>query len=246
MTLGVDVQKDRLEAMMCGWGRSRQCWVVKYWTLPGNPALKEDKCWNDLDAIIQNDYMVDGGELMNITSTFIDQQFLTDSVNSFCEQFEYNRDMVDGVYPVLAREQMQGLVRKMDSGIGAPVIGIADQPFKKTIYDILRKRRPHGDGTFPHSYIHFSNEYGIDFYKQLLAEEYVTEKNKYGHKKTLIANIKQRRNEVLDVMKYNYANFQFIVSEFFDVENKKRRANKQREMEIDLDYFFDVLEDVGG
>jgi hypothetical protein len=45
-------------------------------------------------------------------------------------------------------------------------------------------------------------------------------------------------------MKYNYAAFLYAVNEFFDAENKKRRMNKKREIEQDLDYFFDVLEGV--
>jgi len=244
LTVGVDVQKDRLEAMMCGWARGRQCYVIQYWTIPGDPSRLEDKCWNDLDKILQSEYMNEDGELLRPIVTFIDQQFLTDTVVAFCDQYEYHRGTVDGVYPVLAREQMQGLVRKMESAIATPVIGISDQAIKRAIYDILKKRRPHGDGTFPHSYVHFSNEYGIDFYKQLTSEEFVVEKDKYGRKKTIIANTKQRRNEVLDTIKYNYAAFQYAVIEFFEAENKKRRGNKQRELEIDLDLFFDVLDGV--
>ena len=244
LTIGVDVQKDRLEAMMVGWGRNRQAWVINYWTFSGDTSRVEDKCWKELDKKIQAEYMNEDGELLRPTITFIDQQFRTDTVTGFCDQFEYHRGTVDGVYPVLSRETMQGLVRKMESPIATPVIGLSDQAIKKTIYDILKKRRPHSDGTYPHSYIHFSNEYGFDFYKQLTSEEFVVEKDKYGRKKTLIMNTKQRRNEVLDTLKYNYAAFLYAVQEFFDAENKKRRMNKKREIEQDLDYFFDILEGV--
>lgn len=241
LTLGVDVQKDRLEAMLVGWGRNRQAWVCNYWTLPGDTARIEAQCWQDLDKIISSEYMREGGELMRITVTAIDQQFLTDTVIGFCDQFQYHKGTVDGVYPVLVREQMQGTVKKQESNIATPILAMADQPLKKTIYDLLRKR-PHGDGTYPFSYIHFSHEYGIDFYKQLTSEEFVSEKDKHGRTKTIIANTKQRRNEVLDTLKYNYGAFIYAVNEFFDAENKKRRANKKREIEQDLDYFFDVLE----
>lgn len=244
LTLGVDVQKDRIEVMLVGWGRNRQAWVINYWTFPGNPAIKEDCCWNELDKLIYAEYMREDGELFRVTVTLIDQQFLTDTVISFCDQFEYHSGTVDGVYPVLVREQMQGLVKKMESPIGTPVLGISDQAFKKLIYEILKKRRPHSDGSFPHSYIHFSNEYGLDFYKQVTAEEFVTEIDKYKRKKTIIANTKRRRNEVLDTLKYNYAAFQYSIIEFFEAENKKRRANKRRELDMDLNLFFDVLEGI--
>ena len=245
LTLGVDVQKDRLECMMVGWARQRQSYVIQYWTLPGNPALLEDKCWNELDKIISADYMKEDGEILRITITGIDQQFLTETVNAFCDQFEYHRGVVDGVYPILARESInEGLVKKLSGQIATPILAMSDQPLKKMIYGILKKRKPRIDGTYPHSYIHFSKEYNIDFYKQLVAEEYVTERDKYKRMKTIIVNSKQRRNEVLDTFKYNFGVFQYAVSEFFDAENKKRRADKKREIEMDLDLFFDVLEGV--
>jgi phage terminase large subunit GpA-like protein len=248
LTLGCDLQKNRIEAMLTGWGRNRQAWIVNYYVFEGDPAVGSDKCWKELEKLIATEFVKqDSGEVMGITLTMIDEQFLGDSVRAFCDQYTYTSGVANGVYPVLVREQLQGerlKVQKMDSTIAAPVLALSDQPYKKLIYEILRKRRPRGDGTFPHSYIHFSEEYGIDFYKQLTAEEVVFEKDKHGRVKRLILNTKRRRNEVLDTLKYSYAGFNYCVDEFFEAVNKKRRLEKKREIEKDLDYFFDVLEGV--
>lgn len=50
LTAGVDVQKDRLEVQIVGWGRDEESWIVAHrqiWGDPSGPAI-----WQDLDQVL--------------------------------------------------------------------------------------------------------------------------------------------------------------------------------------------------
>lgn len=50
LTAGTDVQQDRLECEIVGWGRGEESWSIEYHTLMGNPA--EPDVWQRLDALL--------------------------------------------------------------------------------------------------------------------------------------------------------------------------------------------------
>ena len=51
LTAGVDVQDDRLELEIVGWGRGEESWSIEYKTLYGDPSTAE--LWMRLDTILQ-------------------------------------------------------------------------------------------------------------------------------------------------------------------------------------------------
>lgn len=50
LTAGVDVQGDRLEVQIVGWGREEEAWVTDYRVLWGNPS--GPRLWSDLDGVL--------------------------------------------------------------------------------------------------------------------------------------------------------------------------------------------------
>ena len=50
LTVGADIQLDRIELEIVGWGRGEQSWSIEYISIPGNPAEKET--WQRLDEIL--------------------------------------------------------------------------------------------------------------------------------------------------------------------------------------------------
>ena len=50
ITAGVDVQDDRLEVELVGWGRDEESWSVDYRTLYGDPS--SPGVWGELDAYL--------------------------------------------------------------------------------------------------------------------------------------------------------------------------------------------------
>jgi phage terminase large subunit GpA-like protein len=51
VTCGVDVQADRLEVELVGWGRSEESWSIAYRVIPGDPTGAA--VWAELDEYLQ-------------------------------------------------------------------------------------------------------------------------------------------------------------------------------------------------
>lgn len=243
LTLQADIQKDRIEAGLMGWGRNRQGYMIDYWTFEGNPSMVESQVWQSLREKITALYRREDGQEMNVQIALIDRQYLTDTVDLFCDTFHYDPALLSGVYPMESRETLDKLVKNFKSNIKTPVIGIHDQEFKRALYNILRKR-PQGPEMFPGYYLHFSNEYGPEFYKQLTSEEIIPIKIKGVTKGVKILNTKQRRNEVLDITKMGMAALQLAMDKYFEILNDNRKLQKLPEIQEDSGLFFDYLEAV--
>jgi phage terminase large subunit GpA-like protein len=54
LTAGVDVQDNRLEIEIVGWGRGEESWSVDYQVLYGDPSTPE--LWAELDAVLRRKY----------------------------------------------------------------------------------------------------------------------------------------------------------------------------------------------
>lgn len=70
ITMGVDVQDDRLEALVIGWGPGEESWIVDRQTLPGDTSQPEP--WNMLDELLETEYRHETGQLLPIYATCID------------------------------------------------------------------------------------------------------------------------------------------------------------------------------
>jgi phage terminase large subunit GpA-like protein len=71
LTLGTDVQDDRLECTVWGWGRDEECWRVEHVVLRGDPASVA--LWDgDHDALLRRKWRTDDGRDLVIEATAID------------------------------------------------------------------------------------------------------------------------------------------------------------------------------
>ena len=57
-----------------------------------------------------------------------------------------------------------------------------------------------------------------------------------------ILNTRQRRNEVLDVVKYCMAALQYSMDRYFDILNASLKLQKRPEIQEDPGVFFDAIE----
>jgi phage terminase large subunit GpA-like protein len=244
LTLTADIQLDRIEAGLVGWGKDKEAWFIDYWTFKGDTREIESDCWLRLAEKIQADYIRADGINIDVQVALIDSQYNKEQVNAFCSNnFSHVANSVKGVYPVISRDRLQGQTTKIGKNdIDAPVVIISDQDFKSALYKTLRKR-PHKDGVFPFGYMHFPKTFREDFYKQLTSEEVFEQRLKNGKKKITIENRKQKRNEVFDIAKYNIAAFTFAINRYFELENQHRKKNHKKEIQVDTHHFFKVLED---
>ena len=243
LTLQADIQADRIEAGLMGWGRNKQGYMIDYWVFEGNPSEVEDKSWKALAEKINIKYLREDGQELYVMLAFIDSQYLSDTVDLFCDGFPYQEGTIAGVFPIQSRETQDKLVKNFKSNIKTPVVGLHDQKLKKALYNVLRKR-PQGPGHYPGYYLHFSHEYGPEFYEQLTAEEIVQIKVNGINKGIKILNTRQKRNEVLDVVKMGMAAFQYAIDRYFDILNKSLKLQKRNEVQEDSNVFFDALENM--
>lgn len=75
-----DVQGDRLEFAVWGFGRGMEKWRIDQHTIPGNPADANDQCWNVLQSYESKTYKVLGREVY-IDKIAVDSSYHPDGKN---------------------------------------------------------------------------------------------------------------------------------------------------------------------
>ncbi|MGH9321448.1 MAG: terminase gpA endonuclease subunit, partial [Vicinamibacteria bacterium] len=78
LTAGVDVQIDRFEVAVLGWGRGGESWVVDAHVVPGDPTHAEVQ--QALLASLDERYRHASGQTMPVLSTAVDAGYLPDQV----------------------------------------------------------------------------------------------------------------------------------------------------------------------
>lgn len=90
LTASVDVQSDRLECVVKGWGDKEESWLIAYQQLFGDPG--QESVWNELDSFLMSTWEHGSGQKVKITCTMIDSGGLhTDSVYRFVRARQVRR-----------------------------------------------------------------------------------------------------------------------------------------------------------
>jgi len=210
LTAGADVQRDRIEVEIVGWGRNKESWSVDYIVLPGDTA--EPAIWRQLDAILERELPHASGRAMPIRVMCVDAGYNPEVVYDWVRQHPqaswgaaseaagaaapYPKTAV-AVKGTGATDRLLVRPTVVDGGsrkwgvrlwlLGTPVA-------KQQLYNWLRLRRP-ADGSgepYPAGFCHFPH-YDEEYFRQLTAESMV------DGRWELIPN---RRNEALDARVY--------------------------------------------
>ncbi|ABK45078.1 phage terminase GpA [Magnetococcus marinus MC-1] len=204
LTAGVDVQDDRLEIEIVGWGRDEESWSIDYrvlWGDPSSPAV-----WEDLDNLLRHP-LGHSRQLpdMTIRAAAIDTGgHHTLKSYAFCRSRQGRRIWaIKGrggqgvpIWPRKPSTKNKGKVPLFILGVDA---------CKEAILSRLRIEEP-GPG-----FLHFPMQRDGDYFKQLTAESVVT---RY-HKGRPIREWKKRdsdRNEALDCRVYAMAALQGLIA----------------------------------
>ena len=191
LTAGVDVQDDRLELEVVGWGRGEESWSIDYQTLYGDPSTAQ--LWMQLDEVLQQKFVHPVHGEMIIRSACVD------SGGHYTQQvYNYTR----------ARAGKRVFAIKGVGGEGKPIVGrpsknnigkinlfpVGTDTAKELIYSRL-KIEEEGEG-----YCHFPTGRHEEYYRMLTAEKKVT---KYFKGRPRREWVKIRtRNEALDCRVY--------------------------------------------
>ncbi|MBQ2697062.1 MAG: phage terminase large subunit family protein, partial [Clostridia bacterium] len=91
LTAGVDVQADRFEIEVVGWGAGKESWGIRYQRIFGD--LLKDQVWDDLDQFLLTPFHKEDGTPLSILSACIDSGDgkHTDLVYRFCKERTHRR-----------------------------------------------------------------------------------------------------------------------------------------------------------
>lgn len=88
LSAGVDVQGNRIELYVWGWGAGLESWLVAMIPLPGDPQKEPDQpgsVWRDLDLALQQKFRHVSGREMSIEAALVDSGFATTQVYRFTQ-----------------------------------------------------------------------------------------------------------------------------------------------------------------
>jgi len=203
LTCSVDVQANRLEVMVIGWGVGMERWVVDFQVIPGDPA--DQRTWDLLDGLLKARYRHPCGVALGILATGIDSGgHHTHEVYQFCRVRRWrNVFALKGASkpgkPVIA--QRPSLVDVTWKGQternGAELWMIGTDTAKDWIYN--RYGFESGPGA-----VHFAKDLPDEFFQQCVAERKIARYVK-GYKRIEWVKGKADRNEALDLQVYNLA-----------------------------------------
>lgn len=191
ITAGVDVQKDRIEASIVGWGAAEQAWLLDHIIIDGDTTQQD--VWDEL-----GEALVEAG----VQKACVDAGYNTSAVQAFCATRFWAvpiKGTAGAGRPLIEDERRRKQRLRTRRKKGQPVEPLGVDQGKSILYARLKQLTP-GPG-----YIHFAQTSAFDdeYFAQLAAER-------------LVARIKggrpwhewvqtRPRNEALDCLNYALA-----------------------------------------
>lgn len=199
MTAGIDVQDNRLEMSVIGWGRDDESWVIDHITLYGDPSTPQ--LWTDLDSRLLHQYETESGRLLGIRAASVDSGgHFTNSVYTFCKKNQGRRIFaikgVGGDGKAIAGKPSK------NNTVKCPLFPIGVDTVKDLMFSRLKIKEA-GAG-----YVHFADTLDDEYFRQLTAEKAVTRFHR-GFKKRVFEKVRAR-NEALDCMVYAIAAYSIL------------------------------------
>lgn len=196
VTIGADVQKDRIEVEIVAWGKDKESWSVDYITLDGLTSDIDGEVWTKLSDLLFADHAG-----LPVKMAFIDAGYNTSTVYEFCDQYA-NVIPVMGDSRVGAKGKPYTLGDLTSKGYHIKRVNLDTHPLKQELYANLQKGKPEKGQPYPAGYCHMPLEYGEKHFRQLMSEEFYPEKTKHGKIKWAWHLKLGRRNEAHDCRLY--------------------------------------------
>lgn len=232
LTAFVDVQGDRFELVVWGFGRGDEMWAIDYQVIDGiNPFVDDD--WLLLDKHLEAVYPHACGSMMGIEAVGIDTGYATHQAYRFCRLRERRRiyatkgETADNK-PIKSRRTTVDVRQRTGKAIpnGCRLHFIGTDAAKDTIFGRLHVDAP-GPG-----YIHLSDELPIVFYEQLVSEVRILQLAAGQHVFRWVKPNQGVRNEVLDCTVGSIWGIEMLTERYRDVnrfwDEMERRLSDDR------------------
>jgi len=216
ITVGGDLQADRVELEIVGWGRDEESWSLAYVVLPGDPAQRE--LWDMLDQALSLTFDHPCGREMKIAAACVDSGFHQSIVQQFCNQRAHRR-----VYPIKGAAGQRPIWPRMHSKAkdNRPLWIVGVDAAKEALYARLKITEP-GPG-----FCHFpiSDQYDLGYFEQLTAETCRVRYTKgFAHREW--TKKPGARNEALDARCYAYAALQSLIAGGFRLSRQAQQIEE--------------------
>lgn len=198
LTAGVDIQSNRFEAEIVGWGAGEECWSIQYKVHYGDPT--SPSFWEALDDFLLQTFRHPLGVTLKIDSSCVDSGYETSKVYDFCRpRFSRRVFAIKGPSnskdrPIWPKKATRNVAKQTDVFL----IGLDDA--KTAMQRRLLLTEP-GPG-----YCHFPKapEYDEGYFAGLTIEKRIT-KYKFGRPYNEWHNPPGGRNEPWDARIYAFA-----------------------------------------
>ncbi len=172
-----DVQKDRLEVSVWGWGRNNESWLIEHRILDGDTSRPE--VWGLLDLMTAETWRHANGVDLPLSRFGIDTGYATQEVYAWAR-----RQRPGFVVPTKGQDSLQvpvgtpsavdvkGDGKRVRRGVRVYPVGVSI--LKAELYGWLRQAMPEDGQPFPRGYVHLPKSADAEYCKQLVAEQLVT------------------------------------------------------------------------
>ena len=247
LTLGGDVQGDRLELEICGHGRRYKTWSIDYVVIPGDTKSVTRGAWPKFRKMFLDGEFVYDNEKGRYAPqmAFIDSNYRTDTVVEYCET-------VPGIFPIVGQDQFSNPQQRFRinqlPGSNLMSVRLAVNYFKDMVYSSLRTEQDPGQET-PPNYPAFPYDYDDKYFKMLNAE-YKRGKRKGNRIIYEYWCPLGKPNEALDCRVYNIAArdvLYYLTMEAMaeDVEAYEQKVKRKILVAEKSEFFWAKMEQIG-
>ena len=207
VTAGVDVQDDRVEIEVVGWGRNEESWSIAHEVIEGDPDTTP--LWDQVDGFLKRIWKRGDGRGFEIMATCIDS-----GGHHTQRVYNFSRERLGRRVWAIKGEAARGGTRspvwptkrpsaRNKAAFRPIIIGV------NAAKDVIRSRlaiQPPLDGAMGPiaGYMHFPTDRDINYFAQLVSERSAT-KLVAGRAFRVWELIPGRANEALDMRVYAYA-----------------------------------------
>lgn len=193
LTCGIDVQHDRIEAIVRGWGVAEESWLIERQVWLCDPSTLS--AWDSVDAYLLRDFKREDGALLRIHTTCVDSGDNTQTVYQFCKP-RYARRVFATKGAGQAGKPFLPRRPTYNNKVRCALFFLGVNAGKAMLYGRLKILGEHAGARAPYKY-HFPMSADRDYFEQLVAEV-ARRKLVGGTWVTAYENPRQARNEVMD------------------------------------------------
>ena len=206
LTCGLDVQGDRIEASIWGWGRGEEAWRIGHKVIYG--SVQNASTWLQVDSLLQTTYLQPAtGRQMKPWLSCIDSGYETHAVYAYCREKEHIRPTKGSSNlqdPAILAPTLQDIDyggTRVENGISLWRLGAGQ--IKIVLYSRMKLQPKDGEPRTGEKFIHLPAGMLDSDLMQLSAEQLMREPNRMGFLKQKW--VKKYDNEQLDCFVNAYA-----------------------------------------